>query len=85
MAKAAARSIAADKDERLLESERLDIDGDVVVRSEGAGRVNLEAELGPEEAARLLAAIDEADAEYERGEVVDAEVVLEELRQILRG
>ncbi len=66
------------------EDSQLDvgIDGS---RGQGAQAVDLEADLGAEEAARLLAAIDQADAEYERGEVVEAEVVMQELHQILRG
>jgi hypothetical protein len=54
-------------------------------RSQGAEAVDIEAELGAEEAARLLAAIDEADAADERGEGVEADVVMQELHQILRG
>jgi hypothetical protein len=61
------------------------------IGSDGSGRqgaeaVDLEAELGADEAAQLLRAIDEADAEYERGgEVAEVEVVMQELHQILRG
>ena len=67
------------------EDLRLDIGSDGS-RRQGAEAVDLEAELGADEAARLLRAIDEADAEYERGgEGAEVEVVMQELHQILRG
>lgn len=76
MAKAVASKIA-----RQVE-DLDDVEGHAAARSQGAVSVDLEAELGPGEATRLLAAIDEADAAYSRGEDMPAEVLLEDVDRI---
>lgn len=61
---------------RLQETDELD--GDEV----GSDGDNFDAEMSPEDWAKLNAVIAESDAAYARGESLPAEVLLDDLRRI---